>query len=173
MIEALARVVAKHDGIVDVVAVRQTACGSCAAKSGCGTSLIATWFERRQNRFRLRDTLDARVGDAVVVGLEERFLQRGALLLYALPLGGLIGGALAGEGLFSMLGMVTELGAVSTGLLGLTVALLWVRRRTTGDLVSGNGGITLLRIDRHPGSLSDSAPILPATEQLLGIDRKQ
>jgi sigma-E factor negative regulatory protein RseC len=169
MIEAQARVVAKHDGSVDVVAVRQSACGSCAVKNGCGTSLIAAWFERRQNRFRLRDTLDAEVGDAVVVGLDEGLLQRGALLLYAVPLGGLIGGAVAGDMLFARIGLAAELGAVGAGLLGLMMTLWWVRQRTAGDSTAASdaGGITLLRIDRGPAATLGRVTIRPATENLF------
>ena len=106
------------------------------------------------------------VGDSVVVGLDEGLLQRGSLLLYALPLGGLLLGALLGERLFLRLGLATELGAVLAGLLGLIGALLFVRRTSQHGRGHPQQGVRLLRVARHstgivPGAIDVPVPRHP------------
>jgi sigma-E factor negative regulatory protein RseC len=144
VIEETARV-AKVDGdAVEVVTERRTACGSCSAQKGCGTSLIAAWFPQRKLRFRVHNAIGARVGDQVVVGLDEAYLQRGALLLYAVPLIGMLVGAVAGESVGSALGMHPEPGAIGGGLLGLFGALGLVRRTRLES--AGEHAVRLLRL---------------------------
>ena len=146
MIEEQARVSSVHRDQAEIVVERQTACGTCSAKSGCGTSLLATWLPRRRLVFRLRNEIGARPGDTVMVGLDEGQLQRGSLLLYALPLGGLILGAVGGEALFALIGMPTELGAVLLGLLGLAAALGFVAYISSARLAARDGGVRMLRV---------------------------
>lgn len=146
MIEEQARVVRVQGDIAEVIAERQSACNSCSVRGGCGTSLLAEWFPRRRLTFQLRNDIGAGLGDAVIVGLDERLLQRGALLLYATPLGGLLLGAVLGERLAPHIGLPAELGAVLTGLLGLTAALLLVRHVSLGRHLGGQQGVRLLRL---------------------------
>jgi sigma-E factor negative regulatory protein RseC len=61
------------------------------------------------------------VGEAVVVGIEERALLRAVLLGYLMPLLLLLAGALLG-------GLWGEAPAIVGGLAGLAVAALWLRR---------------------------------------------
>ena len=104
------------DGDFVVVSVeRQSACGSCSAKAGCGTSLLADWFPRRRLTLRLPNTVGAKPGEAVVLGLDEARFQTASLLLYALPLAGLLLGAIAGESLVGVVGGPPELGGVGGG----------------------------------------------------------
>lgn len=144
MIEETARVASVDGDAVEVVTERRSACGSCAAQKGCGTSLLAAWFPQRQLRFRVHNGLGARVGDQVVVGLDESYLQRGALLLYAVPLAGLLLGAVAGDLAFGALGLNPEPGAIGGGLLGLFGALRFVRRNRLEP--AGEHAVRLLRL---------------------------
>jgi sigma-E factor negative regulatory protein RseC len=146
MIEEQARVVAVADGIADVSTIRRSACGSCDAKGGCGTSILAAWFPQRQLRFRLPNHLDARPGDTVVVGLDEGSLQRASLVLYGLPLAGLVGGAVLGEVAARQFAVSLELGAVGGGLFGLLAALRLVRNLTAAGAQRGDNGVQLLRV---------------------------
>ncbi len=161
MIEEEASVVRVSAGLAEIVTDRRDACGSCSAKHGCGTSLLATWLPQRRLSFRITNEIGAQVGDRVVVGLDESALQRGSLLLYAAPLVGLLSGAIAGEGLFPRVGWSSELGAVLLGLLGLTMALGLVRRITAGREVGGRDGIRLLRFAGRPTRLSPDDLLSP------------
>jgi sigma-E factor negative regulatory protein RseC len=165
MIEEQARVVRLDGSFAEIAIEKRPACGSCAAKTGCGTSILAAWFPQRQLRFRLRNDVGARSGDRVVVGLDEGMLQRSSMLLYAFPLVGLLLGAIAGERVFEFLALPAELGAVLIGLLGLIAALLLVRLLTTGARTDGDIGVKLLRVARQPLSLVPGDIPLPGTKQ--------
>ncbi len=105
MIEETARVVAVEDDGVWIEARRRSACGRCAARSGCGHGLLDEYVRNRPVHLRI-DTggapAELEVGDLVRVGIEERALLRASVRIYALPLGGFLAGAttaaLAGGG---------------------------------------------------------------------------
>ena len=141
MIEEQATVIAVSDELAEVATTRHSACGSCAASSGCGTS-----FPQRRLTFRLHNRIDARVGDTVIVGLNEGALQRSSLLLYGLPLVGLLAGAIAGEQVAAALAGPSELGGVLGGLSGLIAALWGVRRESERRVRSGKQSVKLLRV---------------------------
>ena len=182
MIEERASVVAVEDGIAEVATLQRSACGSCNAKAGCGTSILAAWFPQRKLTFRLPNTVSARAGDTVVVGLDEASLQRASAMLYGLPLLGLLAGAMLGEaavGHFLASPMVghepgSELGAVSGGLLGLTAALKFVRRYSTANLRRRGKGVQLLRVVEHsrviaPGTLA-GVSVVNQTESIRKVE---
>lgn len=149
MIEEQARVNCVHGNIADIVIEKQSACGSCSANSGCGTSVLSRWFPSRQLTLSLPNIVDAKSGDTVVLGMDESMLQRSSLMLYALPLGGLLFGAITGERGFQILGLPTELGAVLFGLLGVVAALLFVRQHIGTTIQDNDSGVRLLRIVRR------------------------
>lgn len=130
MIEETARVLAVENDRVKLVVDRQSACGQCASGSGCGSSLLSAWLNRRQVVISLPNDADARPGDMVVLGMDESTIQRGALVLYATPLVGLLGGAVIGQQYGPSLGVSAELGSIVLGLLGAMAALLWIRQRS-------------------------------------------
>lgn len=129
MIEENARVIAVDGDQLTLLVDRQSACGQCATGSGCGASLLNAWLGRRPVTFSLPNEARARKGDWVVLGLEEREVQRGALLLYATPLAGLLGGAVAGHQFAPAFGLPQELGSILFGLSGVIAAVCWIRHR--------------------------------------------
>lgn len=165
MIEEQATVTAVHGALAEVVTLRRSACGSCNAKGGCGTSLLATWFPQRTLRFRLANVIGANPGDTVLLGLDEGFLQRGSLLLYGLPLVGLLLGAVGGEWVFKTQGYPPELGAVSSGLLGLIAALMAVRHFSQNRAQGGRDDVRLLRVVRSSQAFSPSGRVVPLVDQ--------
>jgi len=132
VIEQRATVVAVEGGTAWVAAPRRGACARCARLTsrggGCGAGLWARALGVRPTCMRAENPVGARVGDQVVVGLEEAALLRGSALLYLLPLAALLAGALAGQALAGM-GGEGEAGALAGGAAGLAAALAWLRRR--------------------------------------------
>jgi len=128
MIEQNAMVVAVQGELAEVETRRLSACGGCAAKSGCGTSLLAGVFGSRPSRIKVSNPIQAQPGDQVVIGLPEAPFLRAAFALYAVPLLAMIGGGLLGEWLALSSGSAPELGALVGGLSGLTAGLAWLRR---------------------------------------------
>ena len=101
MIEEKARVIAIENNQLLLEAETRAACNACAVKQGCGTSVLSKWVGRKFTRFQVPNTVNARVGDEVVVGLAEEAMLKGSVLVYLLPLLVMIGSALLADGLIS------------------------------------------------------------------------
>ena len=101
MIEERARVIAVENNQLLLEAQTRAACNACAAKQGCGTSVLSKWVGRKFTRFQAPNTVNARVGDEVVVGLAEEAMLKGSVFVYLLPLLAMIGFALLADSLIS------------------------------------------------------------------------
>lgn len=157
MLEEEGMVLSVNGNIAEVVAETKSACGSCAAKNGCGTSLLASLFPQRKRSFQASNPVHARVGDRVLVGLDESALQTASLLVYIAPLLGLIGGAMAGSWLASRsMPGIAEAISIGAGIGGFALALLVVRK--TGFRLSAYGRYQarILRV-LHPQTFSVDA----------------
>lgn len=86
MIEEQAQVVEINDDQLILQAQTQSACGSCSARNGCGTSLLSKVVGRKFTRFQAANNINAKVGDTVVVGLSEDALLKGSLVMYLVPI---------------------------------------------------------------------------------------
>lgn len=130
MIEATARVIACEGDLAQVQAERQSTCGGCTARSGCGTSLLDRVFGRKAVLMVARNPLQAQPGERVVVGVKEKGLVQASLMLYALPLLSLILFAVVGQlAADRLLHIAGELPSILAGLLGLIAGLALARRR--------------------------------------------
>lgn len=100
---------------------RAPSCGNCPSSDACQDGLIGAPAAPR--RYRLENTIGARVGDRVQLGVADGTLWRASLASYGLPLvlaivGAAAGQALAGDG-----------GAVAGTLCGLACGLALLRRK--------------------------------------------
>ena len=162
MIEQYARVVQVAGGNLEVVTEAQSACGSCDVKSGCGTSLVARLFPQRPQQRMVVPLADfgeaPRPGDRVLLGIEESHVQATSLLLYLVPLAGLLGGALVG----SLAGApsAAEPFSIAGGLLGLILGLRIVRSRAAAYAQDLQHAVRLLRVE--PAGVTVSLQVDPA-----------
>ncbi|PIP02343.1 MAG: positive regulator for alginate biosynthesis MucC [Zetaproteobacteria bacterium CG12_big_fil_rev_8_21_14_0_65_54_13] len=76
-------VVAIEGDMVLVQGKRATACGKCAGQSSCST--MGSWVERVAE-LRVKNTLQARVGDQVLLDVPDALLLKVSFQLYALPM---------------------------------------------------------------------------------------
>lgn len=128
MIEEFGTVVQVDGERACVEVLRVSACGSCSARQGCGTGSLAKLFGVRPLQLWMRNEIDARVGDRVVLGIEEGALVSGSLMVYLLPLIALLACAAAGQAVATGLGIENgEPFALLGGLGGLAAALGWLR----------------------------------------------
>lgn len=68
-------------------------CGQCDSEKGCGKA--SQLFSSKPRRFRVRNEINARVGEEVQVFVADGVLLRSAAIMYLLPLALLlVGGAL-------------------------------------------------------------------------------
>lgn len=97
MISEQGRVVAVNGDSAWVRTIRAKACDSCSVRGGCGQKVLASASGGRANQVLVRNHLGARVGDEVTIAIEESALLRASLLVYALPLGLMLAGVVAGQ----------------------------------------------------------------------------
>ena len=127
MIEETARVIAIENNQLLLEAETRAACNACAAKQGCGTSVLSKWIGRKFTRFQVPNTVNARVGDQVVVGLAEEAMLKGSVFVYLLPLLAMIGSALLADGLISTDAASRDLLVVVSAVAGF-VLMLFISR---------------------------------------------
>lgn len=127
MIEEQARVIAaEEEGFAWVQTERQSTCGACAANKACGTSVLSKVLGQKPSRVRALNPVGARLGDQVVVGLQEEAMVRGSLAIYAVPLIAMIVAAIGVE-VLQPFGWSGDGATALGGIFGLGLGLLWVR----------------------------------------------
>ena len=104
---------------------RKTACGLCGQTRGCGNSIWGKLFAHQSTAFKAQNRINAKVGDSVIVGINEKALLKSAMLLYILPLATMLIGAILAKQ-FSATDLSAMLGAAA----GLVLGLLWVKGHT-------------------------------------------
>lgn len=144
MITESGQVVARERDHVWVRSIRQSACDSCQVRHGCGQKVLATLSSGQANQVRVRNHLDAAVGDTVVLEIAEAALLRASLLVYALPLllmlAGVVGGAQMVPG--------SEAAAMLGATLGLALGFVLAGRGSRQG--RANFAPTLARIEPRP-----------------------
>ncbi len=127
MLEEQGRVVGLEGEFAWIETERISACASCSVNKGCGTGAVSKYFGARTNRVKAINEVSAKVGDAVVLGLDERALVRGSLAVYIVPLLTMFVAAFFGDYLAGVFSLQSSDGlTVVTGLLGLVAGFIWV-----------------------------------------------
>ena len=125
-------VVTRIDGtqaVIEVGAPGGGGCGRCDEPGGCRGSVLAQAFGPTCTSFRVPNTIQARVGDRVVVRLGERDMLRVALMVYLLPVAALVAGAFLGMTLTPGEGDGAALAGGALGLGAAVAAIAWFQRR--------------------------------------------
>lgn len=138
MIEEKARVIAiDHDQLL-LEAETRAACSACGVRQGCGTAVLSRWIGRKFTRFQAPNSVNASVGDEVIVGLAEGAMLKGSVFVYLLPLLSMIVFALLADSLIpadtDARDLLVLLFAVAGFMLMLVGARLWLSsaRNKTG-----------------------------------------
>lgn len=104
---------------------RRSTCGACSARTACGSGVLAEVLGRRALELRIAATEGLEPGDRVVLGVRDDALVSGAVMMYLLPLAGLIGGGLVAS---VLLPGVAEVWVVVAAVFGFFAGLVVVRR---------------------------------------------
>jgi sigma-E factor negative regulatory protein RseC len=107
---------------------RKTACGLCGQTRGCGNSIWGKLFAHDSSAFKAQNRINAKVGDSVIVGINESALLKSAVLLYIVPLVSLFIGAILASHFKQ-----TDGSAMFGAIVGLVAGLLWVKGYTTSS----------------------------------------
>lgn len=130
MIEESGRIVRLDGDYAVVDTERRSSCNSCSVQKGCGSGSLAQLFGTRTHQIRALNRIGAQAGDEVVLGIDETMLVRGSILVYLLPLLGLIAGGLLGQTLSPQLNLSgSELPSILGALAGLGLSFAWLVRR--------------------------------------------
>ncbi|MDG6895439.1 SoxR reducing system RseC family protein [Volucribacter amazonae] len=112
------------NGIAKVQCESQSACGSCAAKQGCGTSVLSELAgEKGKHILTVESLIPLKAGQIVQIGLAEKSLIFTALLMYMVPLISILLTTFITENLF-----VNELTRATLIFLTTALSFLLVRR---------------------------------------------
>lgn len=128
MIEEQAQVIEIKGNKLLLQAKTQSACGSCAANKGCGTSVLSKVVGRKFSRFYVENNISANVGDKVIVGIAEDALLKGSLVMYLVPVLGMLLFALLADYLFMEVTAYADLLTAAAAILGLLAGASLSRR---------------------------------------------
>lgn len=136
-----------EQGYAWVETQRKTACNACSVQKGCGTGILAKFFSGRRARLRVLNTVGAKPGDEVVVGLDDGMLVRTSLAVYMMPLVWMIIGAIAGTMAAERFdSLSSEAASMLFGVLGLGIGFLWLRRYARAAARDGQRQPRLLEV---------------------------
>ena len=82
--EAIVIKASKENVILEVV--RSKPCGLCGQVRGCGNSIWGKIFSHRTGYIETRNHLNAKLGDVVILGIDETLMLKSSLMLYGVPL---------------------------------------------------------------------------------------
>jgi sigma-E factor negative regulatory protein RseC len=120
---------------------------SLPLKEGCSTCGKCTLGKgEKYMRLEVETIPGARVGDEVMVEVPERDPLVAALLLFGIPLLGLLAGGGAGYLLFSSWGGDANAGAGLLGLITMAGVFVLLRRRERQKIKKDGGGIRIVKI---------------------------
>jgi len=78
-----------------VLTQSQLACQSCKRVDACGNGIIEKFFSGKTFATQLPNLLDAKVGDQVTIEIEKSSVTKASIIIYLIPLVGLISFALS------------------------------------------------------------------------------
>ncbi len=146
MIEEHALVVGVEQDVALLEVVRRSACGLCGKTRGCGISLFGRLFGHKNNVFKAENTIHAKPGDNVVVAIEEQAVLMSAMVIYGVPLGALLLGAILGNTLSDGTASQADMYAFAGAVAGLLLGLGWVKGYATARVMSHRYQPTILRL---------------------------
>lgn len=147
MIEQQGQVVAVNDGCVSVRLGGTSGCSACDAGKGCGAGVFGRLLQRKPVVLEFDNALQARTGQAVMVGLPESLYLKLVSRFYLYPLLAGMAGAAAGHAAASGFQWTTwgvDVFALASGLAA-AYATVRVLRHKAKEF-PGQAAVHLLRI---------------------------
>ena len=133
MIEQQGQVVAVSGDCASVRLGGNSGCPACDAGKGCGAGIFGRLLQRKPTVLELDNTLDARAGQIVIVGLPESLFLHLVFRLYLLPLLAGLAGAVFGHYLSIRNGAdpsVTDIVSLLGAIMAAASAIVWNRKRS-------------------------------------------
>lgn len=141
----------ERPAVATIEVVRRTACGLCGKTRGCGNAFWGKLFGHKDVSLKAENAINAKVGQSVIVGIEEKALLKSALLLYIAPLATMLFGAILASKVSP-----SDLSAMVGAVAGLLVGFFWIKAHVAGRVYYQNYQPKILRLDN---AASDSETI--------------
>jgi sigma-E factor negative regulatory protein RseC len=146
MLEEHGYVVEVNDKLAVIQTKRTGICEQCTNHKGCGTASLASVLGQKTICITVVNDKEAKVGDNVVIGLEEQTLLKSALIFYLPPLLGLFVGAMGYDILATKTQLPnSEILTVFAGLVGFWMGFGWVKRVTVKMSKDSHKGPVILK----------------------------
>ena len=126
MIEENAIVISIDQDVASLEIIRNKPCGLCGQSRGCGISIWGKLFGHRPSIFKAKNSVNAKVDEVVVVGLEEGALLWSSFAVYGIPLTLLIVGAVIASTIFAD-PLHQDRNVAVGALMGLFAGYLWLK----------------------------------------------
>ena len=147
MITESATVIRCQDKRAVVEIQRQSVCGHCELESSCGTGAIGRLLGNRRKPLAIDTDQELQPGDQVVLAIPEARLVRASLLIYGLPLLGMLIFGLLAHTLFALQEWLIVVAAIAGFAGGFKLA---------GWLAENLFSFDIVDIRVNPGGLSES-----------------
>lgn len=145
MIEEQAIVLSVEQDNATLEIIRNKPCGICGKTRGCGISLWGRIFGHEASVFKAANQINARVGDAVIVGIDEQAVILSAFAVYGIPLITMfVGGFLAS--IFPGSDLHADRNAVIGAVLGLLAGGAWLKGHLQGRRMDSRFRPVILRL---------------------------
>lgn len=130
MIKEDAIVVACDKDKAEIEIIRTKPCGLCGQTQGCGIGLWGKIFSHKKNNIFLANHINAKVGDKVILSIEENYLLKTSLLLYGIPLISMfLGMVLLSSLSISLKDLYALFGGIAGFILGMFIVKLITKRQ--------------------------------------------
>lgn len=145
MIEESVRVIEVQGDSLLLEAQTQSSCGSCQAKTHCGTATLSSVLGKKFVRFSVPNTVNAKVGDELIVGLPEKSLLSASFLVYLLPLLAMMVSGLIVDSWLAEDTALRDLLVFAVSLTGFAAAIGWLRHYFSSEQTARNHTPVILR----------------------------
>lgn len=162
MVEEQAIVTSTEKNQASLEIIRNKPCGLCGQTRGCGLSFLGKLFAHRKNIFKAENPIEAKVGDHVIVGIEESSLLLSAITVYGIPLLFLLMGAFL-VNTFGDSMHADRNTAIGAGI-GLLLGYIWVKAHAQGRTISVRYSPVILRLVM-PASTINNVPEFKSDNQ--------
>jgi sigma-E factor negative regulatory protein RseC len=128
MIEENGHVIAVENDMALIEIERKSICSACSVNKGCGAGVLSKVVGNKRFQLTAHNSVNANVGDEVIVGIEDNMLVKSSFAVYIVPLLLLFVGAWFGNSIAGLLVIQASEGvSILFGMLGLAIGFIWLR----------------------------------------------
>lgn len=104
----------------------KTTCGSCQAKSSCGTRVIASWLASKRESLTFDVQQAVEVGQQVKIGIPEQRILEASSKVYLVPILVLMLSAVLGQIILPLIGLVHEFWVIGLSFLSAGISFVGI-----------------------------------------------